>query len=509
MPTEPFVVERFSGLNLALDPFEVGATGATDLLNVDFDRLGRLRMRDGTSQWNASTISSSGYSAIFGTSAALFGSSTALGLLAVRYSSGGNVQIDALDVAGTISTSGGAFAGAANTFALSSTSLGTAVGAATYITFATLPSTGITIQRMAGFGVSTGAGKPLYVGTSTRSNRLVQAGYFTAADSPTGANGTRSTVFFSDAGAPDTYSANNWVALRPGDGEVITAIAMWQDLIYVFKQSSVFIFYGESVDGDGNPIFAFRRVDLPDPMSDPVLSAPFSRYTVTGTDGVYFSTSKGIWRIAVGGAELISGPVGKIFSTDPTISSSVQAAGSAPASLSWVTGRLVAAYTAAATRQLVWDPAIDTWTLWDLPASMFAEYPAGTSTRRDALYYVRGSGNNNVFVMKPANTTDSGSAISWSWKSGRYPLSEPGRVAVTQESSVYGSGTVTLALDSDLYSSQSASATLGTSPAVAEGWPAPVDQEGTWIQHTLSGSGAAQVSRLTHYVSFVKPAGIR
>jgi hypothetical protein len=103
-----------------------------------------------------------------------------------------------------------------------------------------------------------------------------------------------------------------------------------------------------------------------------------------------------------------------------------------------------------------------------------------------------------------------GTAIAWSYASGKYPLSsDPGRVATTRESSLVGTGTVTLRLDSDLYSNQSASATLGTAPTPAEGWPQPLDQEGVWLQHTLSGTGAALVSRLTHHVSFVKPAGVR
>src|SRR4051812_17053623 len=42
-----FSVERFSGLNVRDDPEEVGASGAIDLLNVDFDQRGRVRSRGG------------------------------------------------------------------------------------------------------------------------------------------------------------------------------------------------------------------------------------------------------------------------------------------------------------------------------------------------------------------------------------------------------------------------------------------------------------------------------
>lgn len=505
MPLTPYTVERFGGLNLALDPFEAGPSVATDLLNVMFDRLGRVRTRDGTSQWNDSTLSSSGYSAIYGAPTLTGGR-----LLVVRYSSGGSIALDQVTTAGT-TTSLGTFSAAANTFPTSHSTIGTLTSTTSYVAFATLPSTGIALVQVSLSGPSqpAGAGKPLHLATSPTSNRLVQAGYFAAADSPSGANGSRSTVFFSDVGAPTTYTANNFVTLRPGDGEVITGMAVWQDSVFVFKNSAMFVFYGESTDSDGLPIFNYRRVDLPDPIADPVAAAPFSRYIVAGPDGVYFSTPKGIWRTAGGAPQIMSHPVNKVFSKDPTVSSTVQAAASTPASLSWAAGCLVAAYTASATRQLAWDPVVDVWTLWDLPAFMFAEYPAGTATSRDQLFYVRGSGNNNVFVMKPANTTDSGTAISWSYTSGRYPLSDPGRVAVTLESSVEGSGTVTMAVTTDLYSTITGSATtLGTSPATSEGWPFG-DQEGRWFQHALSGSGAAQINRLTHHIQHVKNAGVR
>lgn len=44
--------------------------------------------------------------------------------------------------------------------------------------------------------------------------------------------------------------------------------------------------------------------------------------------------------------------------------------------------------------------------------------------------------------------------------------------------------------------------TLGASDT-AEGW-LQKDQEGHWFQHTLSGTGPASVSRITHYVSSVR-----
>jgi hypothetical protein len=61
MPLTPFPLEQFGGLNVAADPVDIGLSGAVDLLNVDFGRLGALRTRPGATKLNATTPSSTGY----------------------------------------------------------------------------------------------------------------------------------------------------------------------------------------------------------------------------------------------------------------------------------------------------------------------------------------------------------------------------------------------------------------------------------------------------------------
>lgn len=512
---DPYTIEQFRGLYLQVDTLEAGAQQAVDLLNVDFDRPGRVRTRDGTAQWNNSTLSSSGYSALIGTSAITNGA-----LVAVRYSSGGNVNLDQITTAGVASALGsGSISGAANTYLLSHTDFGGLTSTTLFMTFVTQPSTGIQIVIGTGVGTPTGGGyKPLYVTTTPVSNRLAVGGFFAAADSPTGADGSRSTVFFSDAGNAFSFSANNWVTLRPGDGEVITGMVTFGNDLYVFKQSSVFIFYGEDTSADGEPEFNYRKIDLPDPMVDPVPNAPNVPYVAVGPDGVYYSTANGVWRTNGGPPQMLSTPVHKIFSRDPTISTSLlNATTNAPPALAWAAGKLIATYTNAAgsIRQLVWSPETDTWTLWDVPGISFAQYPAGVATARDSLYYVRGSGNNNVFVMRPTSSDDSGTPIAWSYTSGSYsPANDPGRVSVSLESRLVGSGTVTLQVATINAASSSngsfdtgSAVTLGTSPAIADGWQ-QIDREGTHFQHKMSGSGQAQVNELVHYLSFVKAPGL-
>jgi hypothetical protein len=65
---------------------------------------------------------------------------------------------------------------------------------------------------------------------------------------------------FSDAGAPETYSANNYVHLIPGDGEEIIGVCTFGNQLFVFKESKIFVFYGTATDSTGNPVFNYRTV---------------------------------------------------------------------------------------------------------------------------------------------------------------------------------------------------------------------------------------------------------
>jgi hypothetical protein len=93
------------------------------------------------------------------------------------------------------------------------------------------------------------------------------------------------------------------------------------------------------------------------------------------------------------------------------------------------------------------------------------------------------------------------------------PAGDRSRVAISLESQLIGSGTTTLKVATTGGASSSSGAldtgsavTLGTAPAIAEGWQ-QIDREGALWQHQVSGSGVAVVAGLTHFLSFVKPSG--
>jgi hypothetical protein len=54
----------FGGLNLRDDPQQVGLSGAIDLKNVDFDRPGQVRSRDGTATFTAA-LAASAYDSLY------------------------------------------------------------------------------------------------------------------------------------------------------------------------------------------------------------------------------------------------------------------------------------------------------------------------------------------------------------------------------------------------------------------------------------------------------------
>jgi hypothetical protein len=93
LPLTPYTVERFGALNLVDDPLEVGATGATEVVNVDFDRQGRVRTRDG--YLNVVVLT--------GTSAdglATFENSAGLKQFVVAYQNGGTKKYEAYSSTG-------------------------------------------------------------------------------------------------------------------------------------------------------------------------------------------------------------------------------------------------------------------------------------------------------------------------------------------------------------------------------------------------------------------------
>lgn len=504
MPTTPFVVDRFGGVDLLNDPQEVGASTAVDALNVLFDRRGRLRARDGyIDKTSALTPTADRYFLLVPVGSEQY---CAVG------PNGTTVNYDEVSTLTPTITNRGTVATGA--LPQSWVAVGGIAGGLVKTILFTATGDGNPVRQWdIGTSTSDAAGKGAYVAALPLENRLAQARFAAAADTPSGANGSTSTVFFSDAGVPNTYTASSWVQLQPGDGEDIMAMGSWQNYLFVFKRTTMFVFYGTSTDADGLPIFNYRRISLPEPLTYSDVQP------VAGPDGLYFLTAGGIYRTTGDVPANVSGLVRPVFDRSAPSSLAMgprEVVGSrtiAP-TLSWIGRRLLFNYytAAGAQRQLVWDQPLDAWTVWNLPTrSNFAQAAQSTADdeRLDAMAFGgEESTVAHVYEYGPVASTDDGATISWSYTSGAYDLSANNRVSITLESALWGSGTATLQVANDVGSFDTGSAlTLGTAPALAQTWQ-QIDREGTFWQHKLSGTGAMVVNRLTHYVRFVKPAGV-
>lgn len=485
MTLQPFTIETFGSLDITTDPFELGANGATNASNVDYDRPGRVRSRYGnTLVKNVGSVNAISGLAAFETS------SGSLSQLIVKY----QTTVPANVLAAYNSTGGAAVAsavpGAGNT-PLSAVRWGDPTNERLYIadTTGTWRWTGAAFSQPGGTLPDSD-----FLAVTPRSNRLAVA-----------VNSSPSRVAFSGAGTPETFGANDFVTLTPGDGSRITGLVSVQDKVVAFKRDRMFVFTGESVDGTGSPVFDYFPIERYGALVPPAV----------GDEGVYFFDGRVVWLWnGAGMPTRISAPIEPFLDGTGTINGGTGDYAVIFATQMWYSnGRLwmsvPSSLSSTVRATLVYHARTQTWTSYSMPVGGVATLRA--TSKQPITYWQTGdiAAAMAIYRVDPTVSTDDGTAIAWSHQTGKYPLANPGLVAVTDVQSLVGTGTVTLAIDSDLYPTQTASATLGTAPTPAEGWPQPLDQEGTWLQTTLSGSGPASVSRLNHYVSSVKPSGVR
>lgn len=502
MSYNPFPVEQFNGLNLLDDPQEVGATGAVDLLNVEFNNRGRVRSRDGYDKFTASTgptnfwklfpfYTDDGTKQLLGT----FEFPSALGGAAIR----------AIDSSGvTIAT----YSGAIGEDYWQAVRFGTPSNDYMYFAGRTTPASAgpQSIIRWDGTTFTAPAGMPFvrYLAVQSPDNRLVAAA---------GSGARASTkVEFSNAGDPATWDVNDFVYITPGDGEPVTGLVSWRELVFAFKETKFAVFTGNSVGAEGTTVFNYRMVDTG-------LGSP--GVMCAGRPGVFFLNRRGIYLTTGGEPRLISRAIDPLFlgnTSNAYTGSAINHSALFPnatvrlspagASMTWIGERLyVAVPTGASTtndRVLVWDSILDTWTVWDLPANSLAAFRTDDSER---LMFSYATGTNDIGVQSEDFTDDDGAAITSRYQSGFYDLGAPGSTAFTRWSRLWGSGAPTVGVLTDHATSDSraAAVTLGTSPAVAEGYHQQ-SYEGQLFAHKISAtSGAWSVSRLQHDIATVRP----
>lgn len=485
-----FPVEAFGGLDLRRDPQEVGWSGAVDLLNVDFDRSGRVRSRDRFVDIANITADTEIQSAIW------YGEDA----FALAGTNGVNVYLDTFSQGGAAIDSE-SWAATGTPTATHMVQFGTPTSTLLFIA-----ALGTTLRKYDGTNDAASVGKPRFIAVTPQSNRLVQARFSAAADSPTGSNGSDSTVFFSDAGAPETFSANNFVHLTPGDGEAIRAVAVYDNILFVFKRSRMFLFYGEGTDGTGEPVFEYRTVSLPlgGPSSAGVATATAGQQrTAVGPDGVYFLNEHGLFRTAGGSPERVGLEVDALLRSDVAVSMPYVTATGAISRIAWVGDRLFCT-SVAGSYSLVWNHSLRAWTIW-ADTEDEGNHGGPWFGIDDLIHYVS-NGSSDVHRLDPT-ATFAGESY---YRLGFSDLGNPMTEKILRELLLDGIGSPTVKVAVNDGSLDSGTAvTLGTSPAVANGRHRKSYRGRNFSVQIGKTNAAWQVNRMVGHVLGERPPGLR
>lgn len=306
----------------------------------------------------------------------------------------------------------------------------------------------------------------IHVAVDPDSNRLVAAntpaGYGPGAGS-VGAQSDASTIWFSDPGAPKTWSTNNYIHLQPGDGEAIVAMVVWRGQIFVFKPSTLFIFYGESIDSEGNPIFNYRTVKLPaDAKCLSYISNCGNGTATVGPAGVYYLSAGAVW--------MTTGDV-PFRVTDNSVPDAVLGATpygdwDDPTGLFYGTsgihyhmGKLFVTVDANenAPRNFVVDAETGDLAEWNSYQRGFTTWTPGSQFGLPNLFSAAG-GTTHASVVNRWDSfgtvfdNDDGDTITATWQSQFSDFGYPGTKRV-REVEVWGTGGVNVSLLSDYYTS--------------------------------------------------------
>lgn len=452
------------GLNLHDSPDVVSENQAIDALNVLFNVRGSVAQRGGYAKFSAAE-GANRYDSL----AAFYKSDGTKQLVA-----GAGNRLDALNTAGAVIASIATPTASPHYFQR----FGGPTAEHIYIANgvdAVRRWTGLAFETPVYSGV-TPSGR--YLGLSVTDNRLVNARFpgTTAGNNP-------STVRFSAEGDPLTFGTTQYVDLTPGDGEEITGVASWRDQIIVFKETKFFVFYGNTADDDGDPVFNYRPVDAG-------VGLVASRAKVVAEQGVYFLDRSGVYFTTGSQPALVSENVEPIFHGSPSIfytQGTLNDGAIDQVTMMYFDQHLWVSFPAGVaatnTRNLVFDPFGKWWTIFDIPASAMTVFRPGSE---EELIFAYASGTKHIGRYRHgAYTADDmtvdgagGTAINAFWQSGWFGYGTAA-VKTIREAKIAGSGIVTVSWYVDYRLTPSASLQKELSPP---GW--------SWDDGTLWDDGS-------------------
>lgn len=457
MPVTPFPLHTFSGINLRDSVDSVGDQ-CIDCLNIDLDYSGtKVRSRDGyTGLTSVATTDAHGF---------LFRQNDSA-LLASTIVSGSTGKFQSINASGTITA-------LANEQVFSAVNFGTPSATYTYYARATT-GTLQTIGRLSGVTPTAPANMPnsSWLGVQETDNRLVVGGPTTG---PSAAASSVHHVWFSDPGNAESWGANNYVQLTPGDGETIRAVVSWRGQVFVFKQTKMFVFYGNSTDASGNPVFNYRSVKLPSTVASAKYSTQnlgYGAMATAGEDGVYFVTNDGVYVTTGDVPALLTGdlyPLGT-GQTLPSTYTGPNGRWYNALAIHFHKRRLFVSIEAN-TLTLVYDIDSGNWFPWSIQPSAFATWDG--SQREGLLYFAGGTASHLIYSLKSTAATDDGAAITSYYRRGFNDLGTDTE-KVIRETQLWGTGTVAYSTSQDFSAlGTGRNVTLGTSPAIAAKYVQP------------------------------------
>lgn len=397
MPLTPAPLTTFGGgLNLRDKADTVDVGDAIDLLNIDFTERGAIKQRDGYTHLTTSELTNQP------DSLGEFYTSTGTRQLVI----GNGHRLDAIDTTGTMVASSSSPTASPHYFARFG-------GPGAEVLYAANGTDSVQQWDGSAFTVPSYTGTAptgLFVAVTPWDNRLVNA-----RGTGTSAGTNQSAIRFSDPGVPTTWGDNNYVDLTPGDGEAIMGLAVWEELLFVFKETKFFVFTGTSTDATGSPIFNYRAVETG-------IGLVANRAVTAARDGVYFLDRTGVYRTTGDVPELVSDKIGPFFlgGTEGWYQGgSLNTSEYANAAMTFVNERIyLATTTGTATandKTLVYDPRYGWWSLWDLPAACLTGFRVGPLP---SLVFGYATGAKHIGQQSSTYTNDDGVAITSRWRSG-------------------------------------------------------------------------------------------
>jgi hypothetical protein len=414
------------GINLRDQPNQVDPTQAIDLLNVVFTERGALKGRDGYAKFTSSA-GTNRYDSL----TAYYTTAATTQLVA-----GAGNRLEGISTAGAV---------------VASTTLPTASphffarygDPANQLIYAANGTDQLRTWNGAAFATPAWTGTAptgKFVAVTSWDNRLVNArrAGTTLGDNP-------STVRFSDPGVPNTWQANNFVDLTPGDGEQIQAMVSWFSYLFVFKESKFFVLNGTGGSTAGTPVWQFRGVDNKAGLVSP-------RAIAVGRDGVYFLTRTGVYKTTGSNPELVSPLLDPLFygvTPDFYTGGVLNQTQITQAAMTFHREQIYLAFPSGASttnnRLLVLDPRFGWWTLYDIPAAAMTPF---TVTSQPDLIFAYAAGTNDLGRHGIGQVTDAGATINAYWKSGWWDMGIQSRKTV-RESLLWGRGKLRMGIRSN------------------------------------------------------------